>query len=79
MSAPKVKHGFHIMLTRKQQKELEKTWNDHGENGGMVIMQPVLNWGPFRVKNAFANCAVISKECADEIQVIIAKAQSPNK
>ena len=78
-AAPKVKHGFHIMLTRKQVKELQKVWDEHSENGGMIIMQPVLNWGPFTVKDAFANCAVLNKECAQEILVAIAKAQQqPN-
>lgn len=77
-AAPKVKHGFHIMLTKKQVKELQKVWDDHSENGGMIIMQPVLNWGPFTVKDAFANCAVLNKECAQEILVAIAKAQQPN-
>ena len=67
------------MLTRKQVKELQKVWDEHSENGGMIIMQPVLNWGPFTVKDAFANCAVLNKECAQEILVAIAKAQQqPN-
>jgi hypothetical protein len=78
-AAPKIKHGFHIMLTKKQVKELQKVWDDHSENGGMIIMQPVLNWGPFTVKDAFANCAVLNKECGQEILVAIAKAQQqPN-
>ena len=64
---PSIIHHFTVKLTKQQQVKLHKIWNKHGKNGGAIIMQPVLNWGPFTMKRAFLNAAVVNAECFTQL------------
>ena len=66
-AAPKIKHVFRLELTRKQAKQLREEWAAHSEDGGMMIMQAGLNFGPFEVKNVAAQCAILTKAGATAV------------
>ena len=68
-----------MKLTREQGKELQKIWTEHGQDGAMIIMQPILNWGPFDVTNKVLNAAVLDKRCAKAIHAVIDMAKQQNK
>jgi len=77
-AAPKIIHAFTLDLTKKQSEQLQQIWRDHSEDQGMIIMQPVINWGPFTVTNAYAQCAVLNKECTLMIHKAIDQARQHN-
>ena len=77
-AAPFIRHGFNMKLTREQGKELQKIWTEHGQDGAMIIMQPILNWGPFDVTNKVLNAAVLDKRCAKAIHAVIDMAKQQN-
>ena len=77
-SGSEIVHGFKLNLTKRQASNLRKVWNKHGKSGGAIIMQPVLNWGPFTVQQAFVNAAVVNKECFDDLSKALASARCPN-
>ena len=74
----KIKHVFQIELVPKQKRELRKIWDDFAVDGGMILMQPILQWGPFEIQKCRAQGFVINKEGAAEINATVAKAQQPN-
>lgn len=71
----KIKHVFQIELVPKQKRELRKIWDDFAVDGGMILMQPILQWGPFEIQKCRAQGFVINKEGAAEINATVAKAQ----
>lgn len=78
-AAPKIIHAFKLDLTKKQAKQLREVWRDHAADHGLIIMQPIISWGPFTVMNAWAQCAVLNKECAKMIHETIEQARQPNE
>lgn len=77
-AAGSITHIFRTELTRSQAKELKAIWSEHGKNGGMIIMQPVLNWSVFDLKNCFAQGIVLDEECRKKIFEVIESAKRQN-
>ena len=66
--------SFQIELTIKQAEELKAIWREHGGDGGMMLMQPVLNWNVFDSKKCFCHGIVLSDESRREIFAVFKKA-----
>lgn len=77
-AAGSIIHTFRTELTRQQAKELKAIWSEHGKNGGMILMQPVLNLGVFDLKNCFLQAAVLDDECRKKIFAVIESAKRQN-
>lgn len=77
-AASKIKHVFRLELTRKQAKQLREEWAAHAEDGGMMLMQAGLNFGPFEVKNVAAHCAILTKDGATAVNNAIKPEKQQN-
>lgn len=71
-------HGFQMELTSAQARKIKALWKQHGRHGAMIIMQPVINWGPFDLKNCVLNSVVVDIECAKKIKGAIESANRHN-
>lgn len=64
---PKIKHTFTIKLNHKQTEELRAIWTRHGEQGGGLLMQARLDWGPFTLKDGVLAGGVLNKPMQDAV------------
>ena len=71
----KVLHTFKLPLTKAQKDKLNRIWAKHSEEGGAIILQPVLKWGPFRIGKPKFNGAIFDKNLATQINDLIEKAE----
>lgn len=75
----KVLHNCRVQLTREQAKEIKALWNGKGCSNGMVLMQPVINLGPFDLTNCFLNTFVLDSDCRAQIIAVIESASANRK
>lgn len=73
-----VLHHFRLELTKKQARELKAIWRKHGQSHGMILMQPVLDAGPFDLQNCFALSFVLDDTARAKIFETVNSAQRPN-
>lgn len=72
----KIINSFKVKLTQRQAEKIRAQWRRHGRYGGaFLIAQPVTSWGPFQIKNAFLNCALVDPEIFKAISAILARAE----
>lgn len=71
-------HQFRLPLTKKQAAELKAIWRKHGQNAGMILMQPVLNAGPFDLENCFANSFVLDASAGAKVFAAVDVPRNPN-
>ena len=60
---------FQIRLTQKQAQRIRGVWQRAGKNGAaMLIAQPITTCGPFTLRRAILDVAIIGPEDAALIQ-----------
>lgn len=62
-----MKTTLSLKLTKEQSVKLNRLWQEHGENGGAIIMQPVLNFCSSEPTKPFLRGGVVDGKCVKEI------------
>jgi hypothetical protein len=64
---------FLVPLTQTQIHGLREAWLKEGKQGGAILAQPILAWGPFELKDCPLACVIIDNNLKRIIDSLIKK------